>query len=80
MNNPFVRQQAEFAATRLLEEQSANNDTRIQFAYQLALGRNPTPEEEQIILSSLKEEKNPGRAWIQVFQGLFASLDFRYLN
>jgi hypothetical protein len=80
MNNPFVRQQAEFAATRLLEEQSANNDTRVKYAYQLTLGRNPTLEEQQIILSFLKEDKNPGRAWTQVFQGLFASLDFRYLD
>ena len=80
MNNPFVRQQAEFAAKRLLEEQPANDDTRVEYAYQLILGRNPTLEEHRIILNFLKEDENPGRAWTHIFQGLFASLDFRYLN
>ncbi len=80
MNNPFVRQQAEFAAMQMLEKQSASHDTRIKYAYQLTLGRDPTLKEQQIILSFLEEEQNPARAWTQIFQGLFASLDFRYLN
>ncbi len=80
MNSTFVHRQAEVAATRLLKEQSDNNDTRVKYAYQLALGRNPTLQEEQIILPFLKETKDPGNAWTHVFQSLFSSLDFRYLN
>ena len=80
MNNPFVRQQAEFAAKRLLEEQSASNDTRIKYAYQLTLGRQPTASEGRIVLDFLKAGQEPEAVWTQVFQSLFASLDFRYLN
>ncbi len=80
MNNTFVLRQAEVAATRLLEERSGNNETRVKYAYQLTLGRNPNQQEEQIILRFLEETTDTGKAWAHVFQSLFSSLDFRYLN
>ena len=80
MNSPFVREQAKGATQRLLKEKLAGDTARIEHAYRLALGRNATSRERQIILTFLKEENDPDKAWIQVFQGLYASLDFRYLN
>ena len=80
MNNPFVRQQAEEASSRLLAEKETSNNARIDHAYRLALGRNPTVEEKNIILDYIKNAEKPQPAWAQVFQSLFASLDFRYLN
>ncbi|MFL2908236.1 MAG: DUF1553 domain-containing protein, partial [Limisphaerales bacterium] len=38
MNNPFVRQQAVAAATRLLQEDLADDSARIAHAYQRTLG------------------------------------------
>ena len=80
MNNPFVKQQAKTAASRLLKEQSGNNEARAKYAYQLALGRNPNVSEESIVLEFLKSAQEDETAWTQVFQSLFASLDFRHLN
>jgi hypothetical protein len=80
MNSPFVREQAKGATQRLLKEKLAGDTARIEHAYRLALGRNATSREREIILTFLKEENDPDKAWIQVFQGLYASLDFRYLN
>ena len=39
MNNPFVIDQAKYAAARLLAENHTTNDARIARAYRLALGR-----------------------------------------
>ena len=80
MNNPFVSEQARKAALRLLAEQGESTSDRIQWAYQATLGRKPTERESGIILHFLESEDNVETAWAQVFQGLFASLDFRYLN
>ena len=80
MNSPFVREQAKVATHRLLKEKLADDTARIEHAYRLALGRNSTSREREIILTFLKGENDSNKAWIQVFQGLYASPDFRYLN
>jgi hypothetical protein len=64
-------QQAEFAAPRLPAGPDLDRITR---AYRLTLGRNPTPAELAII------QKHLPAGWPALFQSLFASLDFRYLN
>ena len=80
MNSSFVREQSKLATQRLLKEKLADESARIELAYRLALGRNATAREREIVLTFLKEENEPHKAWIQVFQGLYASLDFRFLN
>lgn len=80
MNNPFVRQQAEAAATRLLQEDLADDSARIAHAYQRTLGRRPTSTEHDVILNFVQSEKDPTTAWTQVLHSLVASLDFRFLN
>ena len=40
----------------------------------------PTKNELRIVLDFLSAEEDAETAWTHVFQGLFASLDFRYLN
>ena len=80
MNNPFVRQQAEAAATRLLQEDLADDSARIAHAYQRTLGRNPTSTEHDVILNFVQTEQNPATAWTQILHSLVASLDFRFLN
>ena len=80
MNSPFVRTQAGEAAKRLLDENLPDNIGRIKQAYRRALGRNATSREREIILKFLEQEKDQAKAWAQIIHGLYASLDFRYLN
>ena len=77
MNNPFAVDQAKHAAARLLSEKITDEDSRITRAYRLALGRLPTDGERAVATKFL--EKNPN-AWAAVFQSLFASADFRYVE
>jgi hypothetical protein len=64
----------------LLLEKLPDNPARIRQTYRRTLGRNPTARERQIILNFLANEKDPAKAWPQIFHGLYASLDFRFLN
>ena len=80
MNSPFVRTQAEEAAKRLLDENLADNTVRIDHTYRRTLGRDATSREREILLKFLEGEKDKTKAWTQILHGLYASLDFRYLN
>ncbi|MCH2060944.1 MAG: DUF1553 domain-containing protein [Verrucomicrobiales bacterium] len=80
MNNPFVRQQAKTAASRLLKDEPGNNEAKVNYAYQLTLGRSPSISETKAILDFLEPDEKPETAWTEVFQSLFASLNFRYLD
>ncbi|MBC8326009.1 MAG: DUF1553 domain-containing protein [Verrucomicrobia subdivision 3 bacterium] len=80
MNSPFVRTQAAAAAQRLLTEKLPNDPARIRQAYRQTLGRSPTAREREIVLKFLAHKTDPIHAWTQFFHGLYASLDFRFLN
>ena len=80
MNSPFVRQQAEAAANRLLKENLPADTARVDGAYQRALGRRPTSTEREVILKFIQSEQDAPTAWRQVIHSLYASLDFRFLN
>ena len=81
MNHPFVVEQAKHAAARLLAEKLPDDDARVTRAYRLALGREPTAGERG------RRREVPGRqrpdpkdAWAALFQALFASADFRFIE
>jgi len=83
MNNPFVIEQSLRAAERLWAELPDGVDSdRIERAYWLTLGRRATVTEEQLALRFV--ETADGRArldvWSELFQALFASLDFRFVD
>jgi hypothetical protein len=84
MNHPFVLEQAQHAARRVLAESSRDNNERISRAYRLTLGREPTPGERRLALDFLPSAgasaKDREAAWAQLFQVLFASVDFRHVN
>jgi hypothetical protein len=71
MNHPFIMEQAEFAARRL---PLGSELERIAYAYLATLGRKPGAGE----LAVIRKHLNAG--WPCVFQALFASMDFRFLN
>ena len=85
MNHPFVMEQAKQAARRLLAEPGLDERGRITRTFVLALGRPPTEAERRIAREFLRSGSADGpagaeAAWAGVFQALFASADFRYLE
>jgi hypothetical protein len=86
MNHPFVIDQARLAARRLLAEPTRDDQSRVGRAYQLVLGRSPTPAESRISLGFLRQDEpnapatQSEDAWTALFQALFSSADFRFLN
>ncbi|HEY5315754.1 MAG TPA: DUF1553 domain-containing protein, partial [Pirellulales bacterium] len=86
MNNPFVRQQAELTARRLLDAGTKSQHEQIRTAFLQVLGRPPAPaelERTDAYLQQLLTGKSPtpaAEAWTRVVQALLGSIDFRYLN
>lgn len=81
LNNDFILTQSEFAAKRLLADELSDEE-RLAWATLRVLGRDPMQEERAIVSSLLgaASEEESLEAWTTLFQGLFASLDFRYLE
>ena len=88
MNSPFVMDQAEHFANRLLEEADQSDEVRIQRAYRIALGRLPTTGEQAHAERFLRaarefaESKDNAElvAWSGLCHALYASVDFRYVD
>jgi len=86
MNHPWVMEQSQSAAGKLLAEQLTDDRTRVARAYRLVLGRAPTDGEVTLALKFLPAESTASEAakrteaWGRFYQALFASVDFRYLN
>jgi hypothetical protein len=81
LNHPFVLDEAEHAAKRILAEAPGDAE-RLELATYRVLGRPPL-EGERALAASLLASAPPGgelEAWSTILQGLFASLDFRYLE
>lgn len=83
MNDPFVIQEAENAAKRLLEKKDLNLEQRLSLAYKITLGRDPSEAEKSLALNYLAHH-NIGQdhpdAWAGILHSLYACVDFRYLN
>ena len=80
MNHPFALEQARHAADLLLAGPTTNTNTRIDRAYRLTLGRLPSGPERRLARACVEGSTDPLDAWSTLFQALFASLDFRYLD
>ncbi|MGL6095645.1 MAG: DUF1553 domain-containing protein [Fimbriiglobus sp.] len=80
MNSPFVIAQARAAAARLLAEPLPDDAARVARAYRLALGRPPTAGEASLAGKFLASAPDRTDGWAAVFQALFASADFRYVE
>ena len=87
MNHPFVVEQAKLAARRALAATDRHDDARILEAYRVTLGRPPTQRERELALQFLasgeraSSPQSPSlELWAQLYQALFACMDFRYLN
>jgi hypothetical protein len=83
MNHPFVREQAQRTAERLLAMPMPTGSERVRFCYLTLLARPATDEEVAIsetFLAATAADSTLSEAWTQLVQSLFASLDFRYVR
>ena len=91
MNSPFVMEQSDHAARRLLSRKGLDDAGRIELAYKLSLGRSPTETQTERVLQFLhgyqqqteedsKRDMNGNvEAWSNFCQTLFACAEFRYV-
>ncbi len=84
MNSPFVMDQSREAARELLSQADLTDEQRVVAAYRTTVGREPTPRERSLamrVISPSAENTTPSPiAWERLFQALFASVDFRFLD
>ena len=77
MNSPFIREQSQLTAKRLLAGKATITDI-----YQLILSRPPSESElttTQTFLASFPPDEQ-SEAWTQLTQTLFATVDFRFID
>ena len=87
MNDPFVVNQAEHMAGRLIEHDWMDESARIDLAYQIAYGRPASSTEKErasVYLASYRGlSRSPAlvsAGWTSLCQALIASAEFRYVN
>ncbi|HXT60958.1 MAG TPA: DUF1553 domain-containing protein, partial [Pirellulales bacterium] len=84
MNDPFVVAAAQQAAKRLLAVEGLDDAGRISSAYGAAVGRTPSEAELgtslEFISSAIASGVDRNDALSQLWQAIFASLDFRFLD
>lgn len=83
MNNPWVIRQAEMAADRALKDRSLDDAQRVREAVLSTFGREPTSAEADSMLTFVESTANEAERklrWTQLYQTLFASIDFRYID
>jgi hypothetical protein len=82
LNSPFVMEQARQAA-RVVLVVNGDDEAKLTRAYRTALGRLPTEREREIVSRFLSAKTTPEQrqaCWERVYQALFASIDFRYVE
>ena len=81
LNNPFVIEQSRHAAENLLQEVQ-DPQSRLDTAFLKTLGRIPTPQEQALVSGYLQGglSSDSIEEWASVFQTLFGTIDFRYLQ
>jgi hypothetical protein len=92
LNDPFVRQQAQGLAERLLRRADLDDVGRLTLAWRLMLGRSATAQEMERgkgyladYEAAAKQDRLPAAAtrsaaWASLCQALLASAEFRYLR
>jgi hypothetical protein len=79
LNHPWVAARAEKAAERTLAR-TEDNEGRLNRAVEASLGRVPTAVEREKFQAHLARSDDARTSWAEVYQTLFACMDFRYLE
>ena len=90
MNSPFVVEQSQYMAKRILADRQLDDSDRVNLAYQLALCRRASADEISRSLEFIEQatvaanggesENESESAWAGFCQVLFASGEFRYVE
>lgn len=83
MNSPFVREQAKLAARNFLEGRSGiskDDSDSIDLVWMQVVGRAPNSQEITTARSLLESTQPRLQAWTVLFQTLFGSIDFRFVD
>jgi hypothetical protein len=85
MNSPLVKFMAGKFAERLLRMDKLDDPKRVDMAYLLALGHEPSPAVKKSALAFLEQAvsedgKTSQEAWSELCQALYGSAEFRYLE
>ena len=83
LNSPLVMEQSQLSADRFLQSSSFHFDelsSSVTNAWRICLGRDPSEAEMKAALEIVDVQKNQNVAWRTLFHGLFASVDFRYVD
>ena len=83
MNNKWIMDQAEFAATKLLSKKGYSDGERLLHAYMTTLSREPSQAEKLIAMDFLSKAENQNqqrKAWEGIYHALFSCVDFRYIH
>ena len=87
MNDPFVWQQAERWAQKIMSDSAMTTDQRIEMAFESALGRLPTPSQLQRVHRFVEDQSevyqsdvNDLRVWTDVCHAILNMKEFIYLN
>lgn len=83
LNSPFVIQQAQLAADHFRLSSAFQPDEpgrSVRNAWRVCLGRDPSDAEMSAAMQIIGEQPNSETAWRTLFHGLFASVDFRYVD
>ncbi len=79
LNHPFIIEQSRIAAERALAS-SATDEEGITRAFLTTLGRPPSEKERAVSTAHVADPTRRTEAWSQLYQSLFGSMDFRYLD
>ena len=81
MNSPFVNAEAVRAGERIIRSGATDAD-RVRLIYRLALGREPSTAEADVVMRFIEESKagEKSGAWSALVHSLFGSVDFRHLD
>lgn len=84
MNNPFVLEQSELLANRMIQEHPKNSRERLDALFRTTLGRRPHKTERANATRFLTQQTTAGtsetEAWTALCQTIIACIDFRYIQ
>ena len=83
LNSPFTQDCAESAASKFLARSDSEQPTadKVNEVYLLCLGRTPTSQEKQLLVGFVDSSTaQTSEIWTSVFQAMFSSLDFRFID
>jgi len=79
-NGPFVSGESRYFAERVLAQAGPDSDSRIEYAFRLALSRGPTPDEVALMKQIESSSHSPAAGLVGVCRILLNSSEFVYVD